>query len=225
MIKAQTKKQPLTPQQWGAELRKALAVDFQTHDDPLIRRLSADKDTSHHVAEHVRHYVTDYWKEANKDRSLRGAEMKQMLTPAIAAQKTTIRIFEKAAALIEAAGLDPQEPARINAYAGLEKAQDLLAQLESMRDHAPATFNTKSLGYKGDLQILYSLHCLLRYRLGNSSFDTLATLIDCGHAVEGHAKEDFGSGENLRKRLENFCEKHAPLAKQTEAAVRHIPRK
>jgi hypothetical protein len=219
------KLKPLTSPQWQARFQAALAADLQTHGDLLIQNLcSATDNTMAQVADHIRRYVTDFWKGPNEDRSLRGAEMRRLLPSAIAGQKTTIKIFEKAVALVESAGLDPQEPARINAYAGLEKAQGLLLQLETMSAAVPATSNVKSLGYAGDLQTLHSLDYLLRYRLGKSSFDTLATLIDCGHEVEGHAREAFGSGENLKKRLAGFREKHAQLAEQTEARIRKIPR-
>jgi hypothetical protein len=121
-------------------------------------------------------------------------------------------------------------PIQINTRQYLQNARELLAQLEYMRDHAPAAFSIKSLGYgisgtgairPSDLQTLYSLHCFLRYRLGECSFDTLATLLDCGFTMEGIDKEVY-DGKNLKNRLDGFRQ-NKRLAEQTEAAARSIP--
>jgi hypothetical protein len=215
---------PLTAEAWETKFTEALDADYQTHDDPLVKQLRGDANTLHHVADHVRRYVTDYWKETNEDRSLYGAEIRRKLEPAIAGQRNTIRVFEFVLPRLDRAEFDGEPPVRIDPRKSLEASRALLADLEYMQEHAPDAFNLKSLGYAGDLQTLYSLHCLLRHRLGESLFDTLATLIDCGHAVEGHEKE-VGSPDNLRKRIDNYREKNQHLAEQTEAAVRLIPRK
>jgi hypothetical protein len=61
----------------------------------------------------------------------------------------------------------------------------------------------------------------LRYRLGECSFDTLATLLDCGFTLEGIDKEVY-DGKNLKNRLDGFRQ-NKRLAEQTEAAARSIP--
>lgn len=226
MLKAQPKTKPLTAPQWEAKFRAAIDADYETHDDPIIKTLCAACDnTMLHVADHVRRYVCDYWRAANEDRRLRGAEMRKVLATAIAGQLTTIKALEAALAQIDKAELGAHEPDRINAQSGLQMARELLTRLEAMQERAPDAFNTKSPGDAGDLQTLLSLDCFLRYRLGESSFDTIATLIDCGYAAEGLARDAFGSGENLKKRLETFRENHAQLAQHTEAAVQLISRR
>jgi len=222
---------PLTPAEWEVEFRRAISADFQTHDDPAIAQLLLDSDnTFEHTAVHVRRFVTDFWKEINEDRSLYGAELRGKLPSAIAGQKTTISVLEMEGTQLDESGFDRQVPIQINTRQYLQNARELLAQLEYMRDHAPAAFSIKSLGYgisgtgairPSDLQTLYSLHCFLRYRLGECSFDTLATLLDCGFTLEGIDKEVY-DGKNLKNRLDGFRQ-NKWLAEQTEAAARSIP--
>jgi hypothetical protein len=221
---SQPQPSPLSPHEWEKKFIEAIAADFQTHDDPLIQKLRGDPNTTHHVAEHVRCYVTNYWKGINEDRSLYGAEIRRKLEPAIAGQRNTIRVFEFVLSRLDRAEFDGEPPVRIDPRKSLEASRALLAELEYMQEHAPDAFNLKSLGYAGDLQTLCSLEYLLCPRLGESSLDTIATLIDCGHTVEGH-KAEFVSADNLRKRLAGFREKYPHLVEQTEAAVRLIPRK
>ena len=90
----QSKSSPLTPEQWEASFVQAIRDDLRRHDDLLISKLLADADTLHHVVHHVHRYVTDFWKEANEDRSLFGAEIRQKLPSSVAGQKTTIGILE-----------------------------------------------------------------------------------------------------------------------------------
>ncbi len=220
----QSQPYPLTPEEWGSEFIRAIKADFQTHDDPLISRLLTDADTLHHVADHVRRYVTDFWKEANEDRSLFGAEIRHQLLSAIAGQKTTIKIFEAVAARLDSAQFGSSDTLNIDPQQSLETARALLRQLEFIQEHAPDATNVKSMGYKGDLQTLCSLDCFLRHRLGESSFDTLATLLDCGRTVEGQERE-VEDGKNLKNRLDGFRQKKPWLAEQTEASAHAIPRK
>jgi hypothetical protein len=215
---------PLTAEAWETKFTEALDADYQTHEDLLIQKLRGDADTLYYVADHVRRYVTDYWKEINENRSLYGAEIRQKLEPAIAGQKNTIRVFELALDRLNKAEFDEELPVRIDPRKSLEAARALLAELEYMQAHAPNAFNLKSLGYAGDLQTLCSLEYLLRHRLGESSLDTIATLLDCAHTAEGH-KVEVVAADNLRKRLGGFREKYPRLVEQTEAAIRLIPRK
>jgi hypothetical protein len=212
---------PLTSEQWEAEFVRAIEDDLQTHDDPLVVQLRDMQDnTLRYVADNVRRYVRDFMQRFNEDRSLFGAEIRQKLPSAIAGQKTTIRISETLIARFQELNLSSPD---INLQHSLEMARALLTQLEFIRDHTSNVFSTKSLGYAGDLQTLCSLECFLRYRLEAFSYDTLATLLDCGRAVEGQEKE-FEDGQNLRKRLETFRKNHPQLAEQTEASVRSLPR-
>ena len=151
-----------------------------------------------------------------------GAEFRQKLLSAIAGQKTTISIFKALIARYQELDLSSPD---INPQYSLQVAQALLAQLKFMRDRAPDAFNVKPMGYKGDLQTLYSLACLLAHRLGKLDYDTLATLLDCGRAVEGqNEEEEFEDGQNLRKRLDAWRKHYPQLAEQTEALVRSLPR-
>lgn len=213
---------PLTSEQWDAKFVQAIKDDPQAHDDPLISQLLATHDnTLRHVAEHVRRYVTDFWTEINQDRSLVGAEIRQELPSAIAGQKNTVKIFEILTARYRE--LDMSAP-DINPGQSLEVSRALLSQLELMQKRAPDSFNVKSMGYVGDLETLYSLDYFLRYRLGSFSYETLATLLDCGRTVEGQNKE-VEDGKNLKNRLDKFCRNKPQLIEQTEAYVRSIPRK
>ena len=103
-------------------------------------------------------------------------------------------------------------------------ARELKARMEFIENHVPAAFNVKPLGFAGDLQTLYSLVCFLRHRLGAFSYDTLATLLDCGRILEGQDRE-VEDGQNFKKRLDVFCRNKPELAKQTEIAACNIPRK
>ncbi len=217
---------PLTPEQWEQELIRVLETDVQAHDDPMVSQLLTDPDTLHHAADHVRRYVTDFWKRVNEDRGLYGGEMRQNLESAIAGQKTTIKVVEEVIARLDEAEFNQQAPIQINSHKYLVMARELCAQLEYMRDHAAAAFNPKSMRDKGDLQTLYSLDCFLRHRLGSFSYDTLATLLDCGRTVECQIKQQVvEDGKNLKNRLDNFRKNKPWLAEQTEAAARSIPRK
>jgi hypothetical protein len=212
---------PLRAEQWQAEFIQAIHNDLQTHDDPLIPRLLADQDTLNNVADHVRRYVTDFWTETNQDRSLLGAEIRQKLPSAIAGQKSAIKIFEILTTRyrdldMSALNTDPRQ--------SLEMSRALLGQLELIQNRVSDAFNVKPMGYKGDLQTLYSLYCFLRHRLGSFSYDTLASLLDCGRTVEGQDKE-VEDGMNLKKRLDGFRNNHPPMAEQTEIAARSLPRK
>jgi len=219
---SQPKPSPLTPREWEVEFRKAINADLNIHDDPHIPQLlSSSDDTFSYTADQVRRYVTDYWKETNEDRSLYGAELRQKLPSAMAGQKTTISLFETVIARLDKADFDLQAQSNIRRY--LQMAHALLAQLQYMDAQAPAAFNTKSLGYAGDLQTLYSLHCFLLHRLGACSYDTLATLLDCGFTVEGIDKEVY-DGKNLKNRLDGFRQNKPDLAQKTEAFARSIPR-
>jgi hypothetical protein len=178
----------------------------------------------------LRVVVTDFWKEINEDRSLYGAELRGKLPSAIAGQKTTISVLEMESTRLDESGFDRQVPVQISTRQYLQNARELLAHLEYMRDRAPAAFSIKSLGYAfsgtvalrpSDLQTLYSLYCFLRYRLGECSYDTVATLLDCGFAVEGIDKSVY-DGKNLKNRLDSFRQ-NKRLAEQTEAAARSIP--
>ncbi len=213
----------LTPKEWELKFRKAIAEDFETHEDPLIARLLADSDnTFEFVAAHVCRYVTEFWKEINESRRLYGADLRRDLVAAIQGQKRTIKLYEGQLARLNAAEVGEQSPILINCLGGLQMARVQLAQLEYMRERASKSFIIKSLGYAGDLQTLYSLYCLLRSRLGECSYETLATLIDCGYFVEGIEKE-VNDPKNLENRLDGFRQNHPYLAEQTEAAASSIP--
>ena len=207
--------------QWETRFVQAIEDDLQTHDDPLILRLLADQDTLHHVADHVRRYVTNFWAESNQNRSLLRAQIRRLLPSAIAGQKNTVKVLE----ILTDRYLDlDMSTLNVNPRQSLEMSRALLSQLESMQNRAPDAFNVKALGFAGDLQTLYSLVCLLRHRLGSFSYDTLATLLDCGHTVEGQDKE-VEDGKNLQNRLDGFRKNKPGLAEQTEALARSIPRK
>jgi hypothetical protein len=213
---------PLSSAQWEAEFVRVIREDFETHDDPLISQLlDIEDNTLPLVAEHVRRYVTDFWKETNEDRSLLGAEIRRNLPSAIAGQKTSIRIFELLIARYR--DLDTST-LTLNPSQSLEMVRAVLEQLELIQKRAPDAFNTKPMGYAGDLQTLCSLACLLDFRLGKLDYDTLATLLDCGRRVEGQDQE-VEDGQNLRKRLELFRTNKTQLVLETEAYARSLPRK
>lgn len=205
--------------QWHENFIKILTDDLQGHDDPLVKRLLADTDTLHLAGEHVRRYLAGFWRGANEDRAVFGAELRRYLPSAIAGQKTTEKILE----LIAERWTQADQPATaINPIDSLKIARTLLEQLQLIQTNVGDATNVKSLGYAGDLQTLYSLECLLRHRLGGFSYDTMATLLHCGHQVEGK-DSDVVDPDNLKKRIAKWCENHRHLAEQTEATVRTIP--
>lgn len=224
---------PLTPEQWAAEFRKTLMADLRIKSDPdVLRLLSSTDGTFNTVVDSVRRFCQDFWAEANSDRAIFGAELRQDLPSAIAEQTATIKILEKSIARLDAAGFGLSAPIQVNTRKYLLMARLLLAHLDYMNQAAPAAFSVKSLGYSttgvgssiaSDLQTLYWIHRFLIHRLGKFPYNSLATLLDCGFVVEGIDKEVY-DGKNLKNRLDKFQKNNPHLAEQTEADVRSIPR-
>jgi hypothetical protein len=217
---------PLTPEEWEAKFIRTLkSRDFKPYHDTLIIQLLADSDTLNRVARFVHWYVSDCWEKWIHNRAKRGEGVNNLLKKAVAGQEVTIQVFEEFIAGLDdaqIAGADCLDP--LPRY--LDMSRQLLAKVAGMLANVSRAYNSKPLGYKGDLQTLDALDWLLQVRLGKSTSETLFTLIDCGNWVEGQKKQRMLKDPvaDLRKRLRDFRANN-PLAQRTEAFVRSIPRK